>query len=112
MRLFTNGRNVDTLTLGEIGDVITGEVPQLGLPKFQRDAVWDAERVELLWDSMLRGFPFGAFIVARVTGAIKDHIKPLSGSTWGQLTRYTEADNATTAVGNALHSDAPFLLME
>lgn len=36
----------------------------LQLPSFQRDAVWDEERVELLWDSLLRGIPIGNLIVA------------------------------------------------
>lgn len=36
----------------------------LSLPSFQRDAVWDEERVELLWDSLLRGIPIGNLILA------------------------------------------------
>jgi uncharacterized protein with ParB-like and HNH nuclease domain len=36
----------------------------LRLPSFQRDAVWDEERVELLWDSLLRGIPLGNLIIA------------------------------------------------
>jgi uncharacterized protein with ParB-like and HNH nuclease domain len=34
----------------------------LRLPSFQRDAVWDKERVELLWDSLLRGIPLGNLV--------------------------------------------------
>jgi hypothetical protein len=37
----------------------------LRLPSFQRDAVWDEERVELLWNSLLRGMPLGNFIIVR-----------------------------------------------
>jgi hypothetical protein len=37
----------------------------LRLPSFQRDAVWDEERLELLWDSLMRAMPIGNFIVAR-----------------------------------------------
>ncbi|NOY89780.1 MAG: DUF262 domain-containing protein [Deltaproteobacteria bacterium] len=39
--------------------------PNLQLPAFQRDAVWDERRVELLWDSLLRGFPIGSILLAR-----------------------------------------------
>lgn len=35
----------------------------VGLPSLQRGAVWDAGQIELLWDSILRGFPIGALVV-------------------------------------------------
>lgn len=34
------------------------------LPALQRGAVWSAPQVEALWDSVLRGFPIGAFLLA------------------------------------------------
>ncbi len=34
------------------------------LPALQRGAVWRAPQVEALWDSVLRGFPIGAFLLA------------------------------------------------
>ncbi len=34
-----------------------------GIPSLQRGAVWNAAQVELLWDSILRGFPVGALVV-------------------------------------------------
>jgi hypothetical protein len=39
--------------------------PQIiaGIPSLQRGAVWDSGQVELLWDSILRGFPVGALVV-------------------------------------------------
>ena len=41
--------------------------PQIiaGIPSLQRGAVWKAGQVELLWDSILRGFPVGALVVCR-----------------------------------------------
>lgn len=36
-----------------------------GLPSLQRGAVWKAGQVELLWDSILRGFPIGALVVCQ-----------------------------------------------
>ncbi len=35
------------------------------LPLLQRGAVWKAYQVEALWDSLLRGFPLGSFILSR-----------------------------------------------
>ena len=34
------------------------------LPAMQRGAVWKPKQVELLWDSVARGFPIGAFLLA------------------------------------------------
>ena len=36
----------------------------LNLPQIQRSLVWKAAQIELLWDSILRGFPIGSFVVA------------------------------------------------
>ena len=36
----------------------------LNLPQIQRGLVWKAAQIELLWDSILRGFPIGSFVVA------------------------------------------------
>lgn len=34
------------------------------LPPIQRNAVWNVAQIERLWDSMLRGFPIGSFLVS------------------------------------------------
>lgn len=36
------------------------------IPSLQRSAVWKPQQVELLWDSILRGFPIGALVVSKV----------------------------------------------
>lgn len=36
------------------------------LPALQRGAVWKPEQIEVLWDSILQGFPVGAFLLAPV----------------------------------------------
>lgn len=45
----------------------TGERPAIiaALPSLQRGAVWKPHQVELLWDSILRGFPVGSLVVSR-----------------------------------------------
>lgn len=34
------------------------------LPPIQRNAVWNVAQIERLWDSLLRGFPIGSFLVS------------------------------------------------
>jgi hypothetical protein len=38
---------------------------RLSLPPIQRDAVWKADQVENLWDSVLRGLPVGTFMLQK-----------------------------------------------
>jgi hypothetical protein len=39
------------------------------VPKLQRGLVWDPSQIELLWDSLLRGFPVGSLVVCpRIPG--------------------------------------------
>lgn len=39
------------------------------VPKLQRGLVWSPAQIELLWDSLLRGFPVGSFVVCdRIAG--------------------------------------------
>lgn len=59
-----------TLSLREIaawqipGLAPEGRALRAELPALQRGAVWRAPQVEALWDSILRGFPIGAFLLA------------------------------------------------
>ena len=46
-----------------------------GAPSLQRGAVWDAGQVEMLWDSLFRGFPIGALVVSPKNLAIKQKIR-------------------------------------
>jgi hypothetical protein len=34
------------------------------LPSLQRGAVWKPRQVELLWDSLFRGFPIGSLVIS------------------------------------------------
>lgn len=54
-----------SLTLPEIADWPEGEGVRAVLPALQRGAVWKAEQTERLWDSILRGFPIGSFLLSR-----------------------------------------------
>ena len=39
--------------------------PIASVPSLQRGLVWKPNQTELLWDSLLRGFPIGAFVLCR-----------------------------------------------
>lgn len=46
-----------------------------GLPSLQRGAVWRPNQVELLWDSVLRGFPIGALVACRRLPTAQQHTR-------------------------------------
>lgn len=46
-----------------------------GLPSLQRGAVWRPNQVELLWDSVLRGFPIGALVACRRPPTAQQHTR-------------------------------------
>lgn len=46
-----------------------GEV-RAGLPALQRGSVWRAAQVEALWDSIMRGFPIGSFMLMPYESAL------------------------------------------
>lgn len=49
--------------------VVSGGRPRVALPALQRGAVWKPHQVELLWDSLARGFPIGSLLLAPYDGA-------------------------------------------
>jgi hypothetical protein len=68
----TSGGSAANSHLLTICEVASWQISSLGstgairaaLPALQRGAVWHARQVEELWDSLLRGFPVGAFLLA------------------------------------------------
>ncbi len=53
----------------------------LRLPSVQRTAVWNAERIINLWDSLMRGLPIGMFYLIRPTSG--GYARALPGSDGG-----------------------------
>jgi hypothetical protein len=58
--------NLDSISVRELAEALNGEQKRIQVPSFQRDAVWDEDHVQLLWDSILRGFPIGSLLFSRV----------------------------------------------
>ena len=54
-----------------------------GIPSIQRGAVWNAGQVELLWDSIFRGFPIGSLVVCQKLTTQKTHSGKY-GSGWDE----------------------------
>jgi hypothetical protein len=54
----------------QLAEIAMQEPPpcHAALPALQRGAVWKPHQVEALWDSLLRGFPVGAFLLAPYVG--------------------------------------------
>ncbi len=55
-------------SLKEIADwqIKTGDIGfRAGLPSLQRGAVWEPHQIELLWDSILRGYPIGSIVLTK-----------------------------------------------
>ncbi|MEQ1792973.1 MAG: DUF262 domain-containing protein [Nitrospira sp.] len=76
----TNNERLKPLSLKEIAAwqvLVAGhenELCDVLLPALQRGAVWKPYQVEQLWDSLLREFPIGSFLLARFDpnrGAVK-----------------------------------------
>jgi hypothetical protein len=78
----------NTLSLLEIASwqftKISKNKPRIiaGIPSLQRGAVWNAGQVELLWDSILRGFPIGALVLCPKLNNQGTHSGKY-GSGWG-----------------------------
>ena len=47
--------------------------PLIQLPPLQRGDVWKVAQVERLWDSVLRGFPIGSFLLAPFKAGVPSH---------------------------------------
>jgi|GEM_PF-1802285 len=58
-----SNQNYSYYTITSIGNLI-GDNKALYLPKMQRGFVWKPSQMGYLWDSILRGFPLGAILVA------------------------------------------------
>lgn len=54
---------------------------EIDIPALQRGLVWKPRQVELLWDSILRGFPIGSFLLSKssVTGDNKAQFYLMDG---------------------------------
>lgn len=64
MNINDNHMEKTRFTLREIAKWVHSEDSLVKLPDLQRGLAWKARQTELLWDSILRGFPIGSFIMS------------------------------------------------
>ena len=55
-----------SFTLAEIASWTSND-SEIVIPALQRGLVWNPNQVELLWDSILRGFPIGSFLLSDIS---------------------------------------------
>lgn len=65
MQLFSLERNPDSISVKVLAEAFNNGQQEIQLPAFQRDAAWDEAHSELLWDSILRGFPISSLLFAQ-----------------------------------------------
>lgn len=76
-------RDVANWQLKNPADVLGENKPLVFIPRLQRGLVWNSSRMEILWDSLMRGIPVGTFLLSPATNAenqIKDEGVDLSGN--------------------------------
>lgn len=49
------------------------------IPSLQRGLVWEAQQIEMLWDSLMRGFPIGSIVLSEKGEIQKDKVNEISG---------------------------------
>ena len=57
--------NTNTFTLKEIAEKKNSTNIEIVIPSLQRGLVWKPKQIEFLWDSILRFFPIGGFVIAK-----------------------------------------------
>ena len=82
----------DKFTLEEIASWCNTQNSEIEIPPLQRGLVWKPKQVELLWDSILRGFPIGSFMLSEGDKQTKSYSLH-SARTW------ETTENASACVG-------------
>lgn len=66
-----DNNNNDLKSSYKLTELIDSDKTGIELPAVQRGLVWSPNQAEFLWDSILRGFPIGSFVVAKTQGGNK-----------------------------------------
>jgi len=57
----------------DILDIMSGlRTGAIRIPDFQREIVWEADQIEMLLDSVYKGYPLGMFLLWKTTGTLKE----------------------------------------
>lgn len=83
------------LTFKEIADwQLKSETSEVRLPSVQRGFVWKAQQIENIWDSILREYPIGSFLLQQTenTFYLMDGQQRATSIFLGHFNPYTNAD--------------------
>ncbi len=97
-----NNSSLENISLIELTNALVHPQGTIQLPSFQRDAVWNQEHVELLWDSVTRGFPVGSLLFGRA----KDFLDKI------KVREYQDSAYATAKMGNAIRENIEYIIID
>lgn len=91
MKLFES-HNPDVINVRELANAMTSGQRTIQLPAFQRDAVWDEAHIQLLWDSIFRGYPISSIIFAKAGSTVVKKTLSLLKNQAQQTNQYPETE--------------------
>ena len=65
----------DSYTLREVANWQLADNGNVVVPRLQRGLVWNAARIEVFWDSLMRQIPVGVFCLSNVSNEMKCQLK-------------------------------------
>ena len=92
---------IESYNLFTIGSWLVRTDSKVQLPVMQRGFVWKPVQIERVWDSILRGFPVGAFMLSKATDDTKWLFDGQQRSTSIALGLYSPWEDDITTIGNA-----------
>lgn len=92
---------IESYNLFTIGSWLVRNDSKVQLPVMQRGFVWKPVQIERVWDSILRGFPVGAFMLSKATDDTKWLFDGQQRSTSIALGLYSPWEDDITTIGNA-----------
>ena len=92
---------IESYNLFTIGSWLMRNDSKVQLPVMQRGFVWKPVQIERVWDSILRGFPVGAFMLSKAIDGTKWLFDGQQRSTSIALGLYSPWEDDITTIGNA-----------
>ena len=100
-------KEISKWAVGINNNKIKNEKVSVSIPVLQRGLVWGAQQIEFLWDSILREFPVGSFVVCK---AIENQEKKTESQEERELPEFHMLDGQQRAYAIALAFQDPFLV--
>lgn len=92
---------IESYNIFTIGSWLVRNNSNVQLPVMQRGFVWKPVQIERVWDSILRGFPIGSFMLSKATDDTKWLFDGQQRSTSIALGLYSPWEDNITTIGNA-----------